>query len=458
MNSAGKCLCMRVVLSAFMASIALDGLCLARSTDERNVWNGLHQAVESLGSNVSNGEAADLESLLKAAENTTNLVERQERLSQFKRKLFSVDSSRVSYERMSSFIEGVWNTALLLRCAIPVATVRDHWAIRMEALAWIKQQIERLENNEPEDRRTWPEKWGNLVLPKNEKHNQWERLKKQMRASYAKNFIRLSAQRIEDDRHTEEFREWARAEMEKVIGRPLTDDDYMFKDDVLRRREERKRRAHDEEVRKPHDGGDVLPHPFTFLGCTFGNAYEVSRRGGKDALGDVILCWYSNYAIEPYFGKKWMMLNLAPRSKIAYSAKIDWWGQNTREELFAFAKDIRADIEKRLGVKLGEFFFEGRSHVCDEATWWKADWGCARSRSVFGPILIELEAADKPGNLYPCRRFTLTITDTAAEALVEKERKENPLKYDREAERRKFEQLKEMNRRRKVIPAKNTTK
>jgi len=243
MNSVGKCLWMRVALSAFMASIALDGLCLARSTDERNVWNGLHQAVESLGSNVSNEEAADLESLLKAAESTTNLVERQEMLSQFKRKLFSVDSSRVSYERMSSFIEGVWNTALLLRCAIPVATVRDHWAIRMEALAWIKQQIERLENNEPEDKRTWPEKWGNLVLPKNEKHNQWERLKKRLRASYTKSFIRISARRIEDDSHTEEFREWARAEMEKVIGRPLTDDDYMFKEDVLRRREERKKRA-----------------------------------------------------------------------------------------------------------------------------------------------------------------------------------------------------------------------
>ena len=64
-----------------------------------------------------------------------------------------------------------------------------------------------------------------------------------MRASYTKGFIRLSAQRIEDDRHTEEFREWARSEMAKVIGRPLTDDDYMFKEDVLQRREERKKRA-----------------------------------------------------------------------------------------------------------------------------------------------------------------------------------------------------------------------
>ena len=55
-------------------------------------------------------------------------------------------------------------------------------------------------------------------------------------------------------------------------------------------------------------------------------------------------------------------------------------------------------------------------------------------------------------------RIMLCVTDTAAEALVEKERKEKPLKYDREAERRKFEKLKEMNRRRKLIPAKKPEK
>ena len=86
---------------------------------------------------------------------------------------------------------------------------------------------------------------------------------------------------------------------------------------------------------------------------------------------------------------------------------------------------------------------------------WKSGGGVMKSRSVFGPIMIEISASDSSGN---DKHVDLVITDTAAEALVEKERKENPLKYDREAERRKFEQLKEMNRRRKVIPAKNTTK
>ena len=38
--------------------------------------------------------------------------------------------------------------------------------------------------------------------------------------------------------------------IEKIIGRPLTDDDIMFKEDVLRRRAERRKRAEEAEKRK----------------------------------------------------------------------------------------------------------------------------------------------------------------------------------------------------------------
>ncbi len=388
-------------------------------------------------------------------------------------------SSLGLFEQLSA-LDVVFDVAYDLARVPPILTDKERWQILLRALAWERSQFLRIARTDRSVFEKRNSKWNaqmqhivdsnmedamllrfpeEVSVPSNARlqrtlDNISGRLK---RHKYVRlNVIRRLATDIEDDRYPDEFREWARAEMENVIGRPLTDDDLMFKDDVLRRREERKRRAHDEAVRKPHDGGDVLPHPFTFLGCTFGNAYEVSRLGGKDAIDDVILCWYSNFAIEPYFGKKWMMLNLAPRSKIVYLAEISWSGQNTREELFALAKDVKADIEKRLGVKLGEFFFEDRSHVCDETTWWKVDWGCARSGSVFGPILIELEAVDQPGNRFPSSRCSsLTITDTAAEALVEKERKENPLTFDskaeKEAERRKFEKLKELGRRRKAM-------
>ena len=52
-----------------------------------------------------------------------------------------------------------------------------------------------------------------------------------------------SVQAAEEERYSEEFRAWCFKEIEKIIGRPLTDDDIMFKDDVLRRRAERKKRA-----------------------------------------------------------------------------------------------------------------------------------------------------------------------------------------------------------------------
>ena len=333
----------------------------------------------------------------------------------------------------------------------------DAWKIRFAELAWERDYIDRRVASAPEDKRSLGQKaTSNIVYYANLAYHEWEWELKHLRLSF-QDRIKHAYQDSEDERadYSDEFRAWCRAGIEKAIGRPLTDDDLMFKEDVLRRREERKRRAHDEAVRKPHDGGDVLPHPFSFLGYTFGNMYELSRPFNKSTYGDVILKWFKNFSIEPYFGKKWMRLSLAPRSKIAYSAEMEWWEYNTRDEMVAQAKAIKDDIEKRLGATLGDFFFETGNHVCDEDTWKKAGAGEMRSRSVFGPIMIEINAGDYPVNYSPPHWLRLTITDTAAEALVEKERKENPLTYDskaeKEAERRRFERLKELGRQRKAM-------
>ena len=333
----------------------------------------------------------------------------------------------------------------------------EAWKIRFAELAWERDYIDRRVAAAPEYKRSPGQKaTSNIVYYANLAYHEWEWELKHLRLSF-QGRIKHAYQDSEDERadYSDEFRAWCRVGIEKAIGRPLTDDDLMFKDDVLRRREERKRRAHDEVVRRPHDGGDVLPHPFSFLGYTFGNMYELSRPFNKSTYGDVILKWFKNFRIEPYFGRSWMRLSLAPRSKIAYLAEIEWWGLETREELFAIAKDIRGDIEKRLGAGLGEFFFERGGHVCDESTWWKADGATARSRSEFGPIMIEIEAIDDPTRCQLRKQIVLTITDKAAEALVEKERKDNPLTFDskaeEEAERRRFERLKELSRQRKAM-------
>ena len=73
------------------------------------------------------------------------------------------------------------------------------------------------------------------------------------------------------------------------------------------------------------------------------------------------------------------------------------------------------------------------------------------SRSVFGPIMIEINAVDDSRGRIPPQRLELIVTDTAAAALVEKERRENPLKYDREAGWRRMERPAERSRQRKAM-------
>ena len=76
-------------------------------------------------------------------------------------------------------------------------------------------------------------------------------------------------------------------------------------------------------------------------------------------------------------------------------------------------------------------FFEVGVHVCDEAALRAAASGFVKSRSVFGKTRIEITA---------CRyengetSVTLEAIDAEAEALVLKERRENPLRYDHETE------------------------
>ena len=441
-------------------------------------WNGVVQRIAAAKSMTWECSLH----ICKKVSDRTDGDQRKRILHKFSNMLHAIDISPLGLFDQLRSIDMAFDASYYLARVPEGLTDRERWQILLSALAWEHSQFIRIAHTDRSVFMKRNSKWeaqkriipeagieDTLLLRFPEDVSRPSDLRLQCTldgiskgvkesSSVRLKVIKRLATDVEGDRYSDEIRTWVRAEMEKIIGRPLTDDDLWFKDEIIQRREERKKRAHDEEVRRPHDGGDVLPHPFTFLGCTFGNAYEVSRRGGKDTLGDVILCWYSNFAIEPYLGKKWMTLNLAPRSKIAYSAEIEWWDRNTREELALHAKKIKDDIEKRLGVTLGDFFFESGGHVRDKEAW-KSGGGVMKSRSVFGPIMIEISASDSSGN---DKHVDLVITDTAAEALVEKERKENPLTYDSKAEeaaeRRKFEQLKEMNRRRKVIPAKNTTK
>ena len=111
----------------------------------------------------------------------------------------------------------------------------------VKALAWEKQQVDRLLASPPEDNRPWPEKWRNPRAPYDSEKGQWDEAVSRLKSRFYRSDLRMCVQAAEDDRYSEEFRAWCFKEIEKIIGRPLTDDDIMFKDDVLKRRAKRKK-------------------------------------------------------------------------------------------------------------------------------------------------------------------------------------------------------------------------
>ena len=189
------------------------------------------------------GREEDIDVLLHEVSSLTNKVERDAIFAEFTDHLFSFDPSKLDYERQKNAIGDTWYISFLLRCAITDVTDKERWEIRLKALAWVRQQIERIENNEPEDKRTWPEKWGKIYVNENREHNQWERIKKPVRKELT-SYIKRCATDIEEDKYSDKFREWAKEKMEKIIGRPLTDDDLWSIG--IEWREDRKRRAQKE--------------------------------------------------------------------------------------------------------------------------------------------------------------------------------------------------------------------
>ena len=158
---------------------------------------------------------------------------------EFEDEIFSIDLSGMGYLDQAWCVEVVWDSAWRLWGAIPVNTDRERWEIRLKALEWKKKQLDRLMASPPEDNRSWPEKWRNPRAPRDSEKGQWDEAVLRMKSRFYKSDLRICVQAAEDDRYSDEFRAWCFKEIEKIIGRPLTDDDIMFKDEVLRRRAKR---------------------------------------------------------------------------------------------------------------------------------------------------------------------------------------------------------------------------
>ena len=202
------------------------------------------KSLDEVVSNIRACKGVDIVHVSKICHEISKCMDKQAALKllcEFEEKIFSVDISKMSFMEQLAMSDMVWNAAWGLWGAIPVSSDQQRWKIRLRTLAWEKQQLDRLLASSPEDNRPWPEKWRNPRAPYDSEKGQWDEAVSRLKSRFYRSDLRMCVQEAEDDRYSDEFRAWCFKEIEKIIGRPLTDDDIMFKDDVLKRRAKRKK-------------------------------------------------------------------------------------------------------------------------------------------------------------------------------------------------------------------------
>ena len=191
----------------------------------------------------------------------TNRVARGKLYKIVEDRLFSVDidiTPKNLYDQIG-LMDGIWNSANYLAQNMVDATQEERWRIRLRALEWERNQILRIEKNEPPDvdepveRKMIPVKVGNkveyypqVIAHSKNFHLEWRMLLKYARSFFSKSSPVYLTHRLERDIDDDDLRARLQKRMEEILGRPLTDDDFGPREtiEVLRlKREERKKRA-----------------------------------------------------------------------------------------------------------------------------------------------------------------------------------------------------------------------
>ena len=191
----------------------------------------------------------------------TNRVARGKLYKIVEDRLFSVDIDITpkNLYGQTGLIDGIWDSANYLAQNMVDATQEERWRIRLRALEWERNQILRIEKNEPPDvsepveRKMIPVKVGNKVeyypqaiVHSENFHRDWIQLLEYARSVFSKSFPVYLVQRLERDIDDDDLRAGLQKRMEEILGRSLTDDDFQPSDliETYRlKREERRKRA-----------------------------------------------------------------------------------------------------------------------------------------------------------------------------------------------------------------------
>ena len=199
----------------------------------RRVFNDFSRRIIRGNVNVSK----EVRELNWRMEQDFKFATRKKLLEEFVGKLRKTDFTNVPYSDQHRVIwsiymiqREIWNKILQ-----PHATDYEIWGNKLQGLSWCKSQLDRISALFMPDEEYDAKKWKN--------HGGYIHLKtcyKKIQGTFVSN-LKQCVYEAEDDRYSDEFRAWCFKEIEKIIGRQLTDDDIMFKDDVLKRRAKRKK-------------------------------------------------------------------------------------------------------------------------------------------------------------------------------------------------------------------------
>ena len=191
----------------------------------------------------------------------TNRIVRGRLYKIVEERLFSidVDITPKNLYGQTGLIDGIWDSANYLAQNMADATQEERWRIRLRALEWVRDQVSRIENNEPPDvdepveRKMIPVKVGDkveyysqVIVHSENFHRDWRCLLRSTRMTFSRECPVYLTHRLERDIDDDDLRARSQKKMEEILGRPLTDDDFGPREtiEVLRlKRAERKRRA-----------------------------------------------------------------------------------------------------------------------------------------------------------------------------------------------------------------------
>ena len=217
------CFCCQTNQVVVEVSKATDGIIQRAMDDDKTPWTPYGDITNIVASISSRTDCLELVGIVDE-------------------KIRAITFNDISFEWQGMYLWRLREVYRGLLTGMHSLTDEDRLDVRLKILKWYKQQLERIEKSEPSNTAQTQATFGakSNMSSKRRPHWQWQNLHRNVKTQMD-DFVRRYASHIERNGYTEDVRSRARADIEKIIGRRLTDKDLWL--DILQRREDRKKKA-----------------------------------------------------------------------------------------------------------------------------------------------------------------------------------------------------------------------